>query len=212
MDCGIMATSYPGTLFSAMMLNQWNKTWCSLSNIKELSWRADHDPVINIIWHYEKLSNFSFFEAAAYNATEWLEFSLNDFLWVHWIQLIMTKSKSSVVTRGTTHLATDTLSVLVIQSVFSLLPLVRYQLPLTTLDRYQPRDGTGKLCFNTIVALSVCGYPQQRLEIWKVLNMLTNNSQFPNWQWMTQRQCVYVWSVSRTLEWLSQLAPMWESH
>ena len=39
------------------------------------------------------------------------------------------------------------------------------------------------------VALSACGYPQS--EIWKMLNVLTNNSQFPNWQWMTQRQCVY---------------------
>ena len=50
-----------------------------------------------------------------------------------------------MVTRGITHLATDTLPVLVIQSVFSLLPLSRYPLPLTTLNRYQPIDSSGKL-------------------------------------------------------------------
>ena len=44
--------------------------------------------------------------------------------------------------RGITHLATDTLPVLVIQSVFSLLPLGRY---LTTLNRYQPTDSSEKL-------------------------------------------------------------------
>ena len=60
------------------------------------------------------------------------EFSLNDFPWIQWIQWIVTKSKSSMVTRGITHLATDTLPMLVIQSVFSLLPLGRYLLPLTT--------------------------------------------------------------------------------
>ena len=49
----------------------------------------------------------------------------------------MTKSKCVVVARGITHLATNTLPVLVIQSVFSLLPLGRYLLPLTTLNRYQ---------------------------------------------------------------------------
>ena len=56
----------------------------------------------------------------------------------------MTKSKSGMVTRGITHLATNTLLVLVIKSVFSLLPLGRYLLPLTTLNRYQPADSS---CF-----------------------------------------------------------------
>ena len=75
------------------------------------------------------------------------EFSLNDFPWIQWI---MTKSKSSMVTRDITYLATDTLPVLVIQSAFSLPPLGRYQLPLTTLHRYQPADSSGKLLFTTI--------------------------------------------------------------
>ena len=56
----------------------------------------------------------------------------------------MTKSKSSMVTRDITHLATDTLPGLVIQSVFSLLPLGRYLLPLTIQNRYQPTDSSGK--------------------------------------------------------------------
>ena len=62
----------------------------------------------------------------------------------------MTKLKSSMVTRSITHLATDNLAVLVIQSVFSLLPLGRYLLPLTTLNRYQPTDSSGKSLFTTI--------------------------------------------------------------
>ena len=64
--------------------------------------------------------------------------------------LIMTKFKSSMATRGITHLATYTLPVLVIQSVFSLLPLGRYPLPITTSSRYQPTDSSGKLLYTTI--------------------------------------------------------------
>ena len=79
------------------------------------------------------------------------EFSLNDFPWIQRIQWIMTKSKSSMVTRGITHLATDTLPVLVIQSVFSLLPLGRYPLPITTPSRYQPIACSGKLLYTTIL-------------------------------------------------------------
>ena len=67
------------------------------------------------------------------------------------IQWIVTKSKSSMATRGITHLATDTLSVLVIQIVFLLLCLGRYLLPVTTLNRYQPTDSSGKLLFTTVL-------------------------------------------------------------
>ena len=55
-----------------------------------------------------------------------------------------------MVTRGITHLATDTLPVLVIQSVFSLLSLGRYLLPITTLNRYQATDSSGKLLYTTM--------------------------------------------------------------
>ena len=55
-----------------------------------------------------------------------------------------------MVTRGITHLATDTLSVLVIQSVISLLPLGRYLLPLSTLNGNQPIDSSRKSLFTTI--------------------------------------------------------------
>ena len=54
-----------------------------------------------------------------------------------------------MVTRGITRLATDTLAVLVIQSALLLLPLGRYLLPLTTLNRYQLTDSSGKLLFTT---------------------------------------------------------------
>ena len=87
------------------------------------------------------------------------EFSLNDFPWIQRIQWIMTKSKSSMVTRDITHLPIDTLPVLVIQHVFSLLPLGRYLLLLTTLNRYQPAGSSGKLLFTTISRnVSICRY------------------------------------------------------
>ena len=79
-----------------------------------------------------------------------LEFSLNDFLWIQRIQWIMTKYKSGMVTKGITHLLTDTLPVLVIKSAFSLLSLGRYPLALTTLNRYQSKDSSEKFFFTTI--------------------------------------------------------------
>ena len=56
-----------------------------------------------------------------------------------------------MVTRGITHLATGTLSVLVIESVFSLLHLGRYLWPLTTLNRYQSTGSSGKLLITTVL-------------------------------------------------------------
>ena len=68
---------------------------------------------------------------------------------LHFKKRIITKSKSGMVTKGITHLATNALPVVVIQSAFSLLPLGRYLLLLTTLNRYQPIDSSGKLLFTT---------------------------------------------------------------
>ena len=76
-------------------------------------------------------------------------FSLNDFLWIQGIQWIMMKSKTGMATRGITQLVVGVLPVIVIQSVFSLLPRGRYLLPLTTPNSYQPRDGSGKFSFTT---------------------------------------------------------------
>ena len=78
-----------------------------------------------------------------------IEFSLNSFHWILRIQWIMTKSKTGLVTRGSTHLTTDTLPVRVILRIFPLLPLVRYLLPLTTLNRYLTRDSNGNFFFTT---------------------------------------------------------------
>ena len=46
-------------------------------------------------------------------------------------------------------LATDTLPFIVIEYTFPLLPLVRYLLWLTTVNRYNPRDSNGHICFTT---------------------------------------------------------------
>ena len=59
------------------------------------------------------------------------------------------RSPRGTVTKVITHLLTDTLSVLVIKSAFSLLPLGRYLLPLTTQNRYQSIGSSGKFFFTT---------------------------------------------------------------
>ena len=61
----------------------------------------------------------------------------------------MTKSKSGMVTKVITHLLTDTLPVLVINSAFSLLLLDRYPLPVTFRNRYQYTSSNGKFFFTT---------------------------------------------------------------
>ena len=44
-------------------------------------------------------------------------FSLNDFRWIHWIQWIMTKSKSKMVTRNSSYLEVDTFSGVVAKKI-----------------------------------------------------------------------------------------------
>ena len=78
-----------------------------------------------------------------------IEFFLNEFHWIQRIQWIMTKSKSGMVTKVIVHLLTDTLPVLVIKSAFSLLPLDRYLLPVTTQNRYRPTVSSGNFFFTT---------------------------------------------------------------
>ena len=83
------------------------------------------------------------------NPGTWIEFSLNSFHWIQQIQWIMAKSKTVLVTRCGTYLATDTLPVRVTLRIFLLLPLVTYLLPPTTLNRCQTRDSNGNLFFTT---------------------------------------------------------------
>ena len=54
----------------------------------------------------------------------------------------LTKSKNSIVTTSTTYLNIVTFPVIVIEGTFSSLPLGRYLLPLTTLNRYQKRHSS----------------------------------------------------------------------
>ena len=61
----------------------------------------------------------------------------------------MTKSKSGMVTKVSTHLLTDTLPVLLIKSAFSLLPVGGHLLPVTTQNRYQSTGSSGKFFFTT---------------------------------------------------------------
>ena len=57
----------------------------------------------------------------------------------------MTKSKNSTFTTGTTYLDIVTFPVIGIERTFSLLPLGRYLLPQTTLDRYVSRHSKNEI-------------------------------------------------------------------
>ena len=71
-----------------------------------------------------------------------IEFFLNECHWIQRIQWIMTKSKNSIATTSTAYLDIIMFPVIVIESTFSLLPLGRYLLPLTTLNRYLSRHSS----------------------------------------------------------------------
>ena len=61
----------------------------------------------------------------------------------------MTKSKNSIVGTSTTYLGIVTFPVIVIESTFSLIPLGRFLLALTTLNRYLSRHSSKNLIFTT---------------------------------------------------------------
>ena len=61
----------------------------------------------------------------------------------------MTKSKNSIVTTSTTYLGIVAFPVIVIESMFSLLPLGRYLLPITTLNIYLSSNSSKKFSFTT---------------------------------------------------------------
>ena len=83
-------------------------------------------------------------------------FFLNYFQWIQQIQWIMTKSKNGMVTRGITQSATDALPFTVIECAFTLLPLVRYPLWLTTVNRYYPRDSNGNIVVYHYIWECIC--------------------------------------------------------
>ena len=60
---------------------------------------------------------------------------------------MMIKSKNGMVTRDVTYLSTNTLPVVVLESVFPLLPLGRYLMSLTELNRYETTDSNGIFYF-----------------------------------------------------------------
>ena len=106
----------------------------SLFNSRKLSIR-------NCLWSFEA------------NTETWfktpIEFFLNECHWIQRFQWIMTKSKNSIVTTGTTYLDIVTFPVIVVESTFSLLPMGRYLLPLTTLNRYLSRHSSKNFVFST---------------------------------------------------------------
>ena len=70
------------------------------------------------------------------------------------------KSKNVMVTRDVTYLSTNTLPVVVVlESVFPLLPLGRYLMSLTKLNRYETTDSNGTFYFIIISRnVSIVGY------------------------------------------------------
>ena len=104
-----------------------------------------------------------------------LEFFPNEFHRIQQIKWIITKSINGMVTRGITHLATNTLPVVVeIQSTFPLLRQGRYPLPDTTLKKYHPRFSNGNFFFTTtsrIISIVKYGVSVIIILLWDLLSV-----------------------------------------
>ena len=120
----------------------WSRIWLQLTRFTRSNYETPHR-----LQRISKLYTIYWYEDVIRKTI--IEFFLNEFHLIQRIQWIVTKSNSSMATRGITHLATDTLPVLVIKSAFSLLPLGRYLLPVTTQNRYQSTGSSRKFFFTT---------------------------------------------------------------
>ena len=78
------------------------------------------------------------------------EFSLNCFCWIHWIQWILAKSKSSMVTRDSPYLITDIFLQAVVKKKFPLLSLVRDLFKVVSGNRYVTRGSNGNILSITL--------------------------------------------------------------
>ena len=83
--------------------------------------------------------------------TDWktIGFFLNDFLWIQRIQWIMTKSKTSMVTREILHLTIDTFLDVVVKNNFPLLPVDWYLFRVVSGNRYLPRGSNENTLYIT---------------------------------------------------------------
>ena len=117
-----------------------------------------------VVCFHTVIRTFSFFPKEKYSPCLWtavsMEFSLNEFHWIPWIQWIVTKSKNGMVIRSIVFLALYTLAVIAMESTFSSLLPIRYLLLLITLNRYLPRDSRSNTNFIFPTSLEdVSGYP-----------------------------------------------------
>ena len=106
------------------------------------------------------MSNFSFhyhnFYRPQRSCGKVIEFSLNDFLWIQRIQWIMTKSKSSMVTRDILYLAIDIFLNTVVKSNFPLLSVGWYLFRVVTGNIYLPRHSNeNTICITSTGNVSV---------------------------------------------------------
>ena len=85
-----------------------------------------------------------------------IEFSLNDFPWIQRMQWIMTKSKSSMVTKDILYLTIDTFLDIVVKSNFPLLSAGWYLFRVVSGNRYLPRGSNeNTLCITSTGNVSV---------------------------------------------------------
>ena len=90
------------------------------------------------------------------NGPRTAEFSLNDFLWIQRIRWIVTKSKSSRVTRDILYLTIDSFLDIVVKSNFPLLSIGWYLFRLVSCNRYLLRGSNeNTLCITSTGNVSV---------------------------------------------------------
>ena len=140
-----------------MHASKWSGAICGFCDLHTADWSA----ILILNKPSQKLRKPSQFlpwgSAQHFSVIKTLEFFLNKFHWIQRLPWIITKSKSGKVTRAITHRAINTLSVVVIQVHFHYYLWVgRYLLALTTLNRYQPTDNSGKLFYHYIKECIYC--------------------------------------------------------
>ena len=117
-----------------------------------------------------------------------IDFSLYDILWIQRIQWIMTKSKSSMVTRDILYLTIDTFLDVVIKRNFPLLSVIWYLFRVVSGNKYLLRGGNGNtLCItkigNVFVARWVIPY-----YFW-ILSWFTEFAEFTECQFGKTQMC-----------------------
>ena len=113
-----------------------------------------------------------------------LRFTLNEFYWIHWWQYPKVVWLPEVLPQ----LATNTVPFIAIKYTFSLLPMVKYPLWLTTVNRYHFRHSNGNIFFtSTSRNVTVVKYRVSSITILLLDFVLFHWIQRNEWKWYNKK-------------------------